>query len=203
MHVYLAWILLPLMTNIMNGVSDNLWKGNMSFAYLKHHISDRRYCRNMLKNQGFFQVNLLKSKFNFHQAFNYKKEQDLDAALRRLVSPSLYSWASCINEKHICDCKVRMLQLFSFLCHLLAGTSRRALTSTSRTWVATHWRPCSPTCVGFMVFDYFSEYHKFKLAVLPYWLDDKVFKKTIFSHYSRPFISKVFFKIRAILVFEQ
>jgi hypothetical protein len=32
------------------------------------------------------QVNLLKSKFGFDEAFNYKKEQDLDAALRRLAS---------------------------------------------------------------------------------------------------------------------
>jgi len=34
------------------------------------------------------QVNLLKSKFGFDEAFNYKKEQDLVAALRRLASSS-------------------------------------------------------------------------------------------------------------------
>jgi hypothetical protein len=36
------------------------------------------------------QVNLLKTKFGFDEAFNYKKEQDLDAALRRLVSCSFF-----------------------------------------------------------------------------------------------------------------
>jgi len=30
-----------------------------------------------------FQVNLLKTKFGFDDAFNYKKEPDLDAALKR------------------------------------------------------------------------------------------------------------------------
>lgn len=31
------------------------------------------------------QINLLKSKFGFDEAFNYKKEPDLNAALKRLV----------------------------------------------------------------------------------------------------------------------
>lgn len=32
------------------------------------------------------QVDLLKNKFGFDDAFNYKEEQDLDAALKRLAS---------------------------------------------------------------------------------------------------------------------
>jgi NADPH-dependent curcumin reductase CurA len=31
------------------------------------------------------QVSLLKTKFGFDEAFNYKKEQDLNAALQRFV----------------------------------------------------------------------------------------------------------------------
>lgn len=32
------------------------------------------------------QVDLLKNKFGYDEAFNYKEEPDLDAALKRLVS---------------------------------------------------------------------------------------------------------------------
>ena len=32
-----------------------------------------------------FKVDLLKNKFNFDEAFNYKEDSDLDATLKRLV----------------------------------------------------------------------------------------------------------------------
>lgn len=38
-----------------------------------------------------FQVDLLKNKLGFDEAFNYKEEADLDAALKRYVNTLLHS----------------------------------------------------------------------------------------------------------------
>ena len=48
-----------------------------------HNISDASFFHGM--NLPSPQVNLLKTKFGFDDAFNYKKEQDLNAALKKLV----------------------------------------------------------------------------------------------------------------------
>ena len=45
----------------------------------------------MLFHTFVTQVDLLKNKFGFDDAFNYKEESDLDAALKRLVAV-FYFW---------------------------------------------------------------------------------------------------------------
>ena len=43
-----------------------------------------------LINFIIIQVDLLKNKFGFDDAFNYKEEPDLNAALKRFVSDSIF-----------------------------------------------------------------------------------------------------------------
>uniref|UniRef100_A0A453LC65 Enoyl reductase (ER) domain-containing protein n=1 Tax=Aegilops tauschii subsp. strangulata TaxID=200361 RepID=A0A453LC65_AEGTS len=86
-------------------------------------------------------VNLLKTKFGFDNAFNYKKEQDLTATLKRLIASS--------STIFFCSSDFQLIgpvnQEFLVPCYLLSGTSQRASTSTSRTWVARCWMRCCST----------------------------------------------------------
>ena len=61
------------------------------------------------------QVNLLTTKFGFDDAFNYKKELDLDAALKRFTKPSnLYLCFTSILYVHTVQGYSIYERLFSF-----------------------------------------------------------------------------------------
>ncbi|KAG2623549.1 hypothetical protein PVAP13_3KG067200 [Panicum virgatum] len=115
-------------------------------------------------------VNLLKTKFGFDEAFNYKKEQDLDAALRRCFpegidiyfenvgGPTLEAVLSNMrNHGRIPACG--MISQYNLeqpegvrnLFHIVAKRLRME---------------------GFMVFDYFSEYYKFEEEMAGSYVED-------------------------------
>ncbi|CAD6270244.1 unnamed protein product [Miscanthus lutarioriparius] len=123
---------------------------------------------------GCYVVNLLKSKFGFDEAFNYKKEQDLVAALRRYFP---FPEGIDIYFENV------------------GGRTLEAVLSNIR----NHGR--IPTCgmisqynleepegvhnlfeiigkrvrmEGFMVFDYYGQYHKFEQEMVGYLKDGKI-----------------------------
>lgn len=87
-------------------------------------------------DEFFSQVDLLRDKLGFDDAFNYKEEPDLKSALKRSVlSP----------PEPICSATARQADLTDTEHAFCSGTSPTASTSTSRTWAARCWRRRWPT----------------------------------------------------------
>ncbi|KAK6914444.1 Alcohol dehydrogenase-like, C-terminal [Dillenia turbinata] len=117
-------------------------------------------------------VELLKSKLGFEEAFNYKEEQDLDAALKRYFPEGIDIYFENVGGKMLDAVMLNMRQ-----------HGRIALCG-----MISHYNPVQPEGIhnlmaliakgirmqGFMVYDYFDKYPKYLDLILPHIRDGKV-----------------------------
>ncbi|XP_060183821.1 2-alkenal reductase (NADP(+)-dependent)-like [Lycium barbarum] len=110
-------------------------------------------------------VDLLKSKFGFDEAFNYKEEQDLDAALKRCFPDGIDIYFENVGGKML-DAVLLNMKLHGHIaaCGML---SQNNLEQTE----GVHNLSCLITkrirMEGFIVFDYFHLYPKYLEMIIP------------------------------------
>ncbi|CAN6342417.1 unnamed protein product [Urochloa humidicola] len=117
-------------------------------------------------------VNLLKTKFGFDDSFNYKKEQDLNSALQRYFPEGIDIYFENVGgamlEAVLLNMRVHgriavcgMISQYNLEKH--QGTRNLMNLIIKRIHME-----------GFVVFDYFSEYHKFEQEMAGYLMDGKI-----------------------------
>ncbi|CAM8921699.1 unnamed protein product [Rhodiola kirilowii] len=117
-------------------------------------------------------VELLKNKLGFDEAFNYKEEPDLDAALKRYFPEGIDIYFENVGGKML-DAVLQNMRVHGRIavCGMVSqynlaqpeGVHNLANTVFKRIRIE-----------GFVVFDYFSEYNKFLDFILPHIREGKV-----------------------------
>ncbi|OEL20225.1 2-alkenal reductase (NADP(+)-dependent) [Dichanthelium oligosanthes] len=121
---------------------------------------------------GEFIVNLLKTKFGFDEAFNYKKEQDLDAALRRYFPEGIDIYFENVGGATLEAVLSNMRNHGRIpVCGMISQYNLEEPEGVHNLFqvVAKRLR-----MEGFMVFDYFGEYYKFEEEMVGYLKEGKI-----------------------------
>ncbi|RLN28358.1 2-alkenal reductase (NADP(+)-dependent)-like [Panicum miliaceum] len=117
-------------------------------------------------------VNLLKTKFGFDEAFNYRKEQDLDAALRRYFPEGIDIYFENVGGPTLEAVLSNMRNHGRIpVCGMISQYNLEQPEGVHNLFqiVAKRLR-----MEGFMVFDYFSEYYKFEEEMVGYLKEGKI-----------------------------
>ncbi|KAJ0972979.1 hypothetical protein J5N97_020938 [Dioscorea zingiberensis] len=110
-------------------------------------------------------VNLLKNKFGFDEAFNYKKESDLNAALKRCFPEGIDIYFENVGGAML-DAVLRNMRIHGRIaaCGMISqynlekGEGVHNLTYTIKKRIRFE---------GFLVFDYFHKYNEFVEKIIP------------------------------------
>ncbi|RCV15885.1 hypothetical protein SETIT_3G093900v2 [Setaria italica] len=117
-------------------------------------------------------VNLLKTKFGFDEAFNYKKEQDLDAALRRYFPEGIDIYFENVGGQTL-EAVLDNMRVHGRIpvCGMISQYNLEQPEGVHNLFqvVAKRLR-----MEGFMVFDYFNQYYKFEEEMAGYLKEGKV-----------------------------
>jgi len=117
-------------------------------------------------------VELLKTKFGFDDAFNYKEEHDLDAALKRCFPDGIDIYFENVGGKML-DAVLLNMRVHGRIaaCGMISqynlGQPEGVYNLTSIIYKRIRIE-------GFVVFDYFDQYSKFLDVVLPYIREGKI-----------------------------
>nr|ACG45753.1 NADP-dependent oxidoreductase P2 [Zea mays] len=111
-------------------------------------------------------VNLLKTKFGFDEAFNYKKEQDLDAALRRYFPEGIDIYFENVGGSTL-EAVLPNMRIHGRIptCGMISQYNLEEPEGVHNLFeiIAKRLR-----MEGFMVFDYYGQYHKFEQEMAGY-----------------------------------
>ncbi|KAH9726691.1 PKS ER domain-containing protein [Citrus sinensis] len=117
-------------------------------------------------------VELLKNKFGFDDAFNYKEENDLDAALKRCFPEGIDIYFEHVGGKML-DAVLLNMRLHGRIaaCGMISQYNLSQPEGVHNLMNVVYKRI---RMEGFVVFDYFPQYSRFLDAVLPYIREGKV-----------------------------
>ncbi|KAD3640793.1 hypothetical protein E3N88_30016 [Mikania micrantha] len=110
-------------------------------------------------------VDLLKNKFGFDEAFNYKEEQDLNAALKRYFPDGIDIYFENVGGKML-DEVLRNMRLFGRIaaCGMISQYNLDQPEGTHNLFMIVMKRI---RMEGFLVFDHYDSYPKFLETILP------------------------------------
>ncbi|GLU14994.1 hypothetical protein SLE2022_315240 [Rubroshorea leprosula] len=110
-------------------------------------------------------VDLLKNKFGFDEAFNYKEENDLDAALKRYFPEGIDIYFENVGGKML-DAVLLNMRAHGRIavCGMISQYNLEQPEGVTNLTQIIYKRV---RLQGFLVFDYFPQYYKFVDAVLP------------------------------------
>ncbi|GAY67808.1 hypothetical protein CUMW_259450, partial [Citrus unshiu] len=117
-------------------------------------------------------VELLKNKFGFDDAFNYKEENDLDTALKRCFPEGIDIYFEHVGGKML-DAVLLNMRLHGRIaaCGMISQYNLSQPEGVHNLMNVVYKRI---RMEGFVVFDYFPQYSRFLDAVLPYIREGKV-----------------------------
>ncbi|CAN6339996.1 unnamed protein product [Urochloa humidicola] len=117
-------------------------------------------------------VNLLKTKFGYDEAFNYKKEKDLDAALRRYFPEGIDIYFENVGGPTL-EAVLDNMRIHGRIpvCGMISQYNLEEPEGVRNLFqvVAKRLR-----MEGFMVFDYFNQYYKFEEEMAGYLKEGKI-----------------------------
>ncbi|CAN6326153.1 unnamed protein product [Urochloa humidicola] len=117
-------------------------------------------------------VNLLKTKFGFDEAFNYKKEQDLDAALRRYFPEGIDIYFENVGGPTLEAVLLNMRNHGRIpACGMISQYNLQQEEAVRNLFQIITKRV---RMEGFLVFDYFGEYRKFEEEMVGYLKEGKI-----------------------------
>uniref|UniRef100_A0A2N9GZ42 Enoyl reductase (ER) domain-containing protein n=1 Tax=Fagus sylvatica TaxID=28930 RepID=A0A2N9GZ42_FAGSY len=117
-------------------------------------------------------VDLLKNKFGFDEAFNYKEETDLDAALKRYFPEGIDIYFENVGGKMLDAVLLNMRALGRIaLCGMVSQYTRDQPEGVQNLMCLIYKRIHME---GFVVFDHYNIYPKFLDIVLPYIREKKI-----------------------------
>ncbi|XP_062096261.1 2-alkenal reductase (NADP(+)-dependent)-like [Humulus lupulus] len=111
-------------------------------------------------------VDLLKNKFGFHEAFNYKEEPDLDAALKRYFPEGIDIYFENVGGKML-DAVLQNIRAHARIavCGMISQYNQEQPEGVHNLMNLV-WKRAQ--MVGFLVFEYYHLYPKFLEFILPY-----------------------------------
>ncbi|KAF8658002.1 hypothetical protein HU200_059462 [Digitaria exilis] len=117
-------------------------------------------------------VNLLKTKFGFDEAFNYKKEQDLDAALRRYFPEGIDIYFENVGGPTL-EAVLNNMRNHGRIpvCGMISQYNLEQPEGVHNLFQVVAKRV---RMEGFMVFDYFSKYYQFEEEMAGYLKEGKI-----------------------------
>ncbi|KAH0881661.1 hypothetical protein HID58_069055, partial [Brassica napus] len=117
-------------------------------------------------------VDLLKNKFGFDEAFNYKEEQDLNAALKRCFPEGIDIYFENVGGKML-DAVLLNMKLNGRIavCGMISQYNLEEQEGVRNLATVIYKRV---RLQGFVVFDYYDKYSKFLEFVLPYIREGKI-----------------------------
>ncbi|GLU14997.1 hypothetical protein SLE2022_315270 [Rubroshorea leprosula] len=117
-------------------------------------------------------VDLLKSKFRFDEAFNYKEEHDLDAALKRYFPEGIDIYFENVGGKMLDAVLLNMRDHGRIaVCGMISQYNAEKPEGVCNLMNIVYKRV---RMQGFNVFDYFQQYAKFLETVIPYIKEGKI-----------------------------
>ncbi|XP_057468905.1 2-alkenal reductase (NADP(+)-dependent)-like [Actinidia eriantha] len=117
-------------------------------------------------------VDMLKNKFRFDEAFNYKEEQDLDAALKRCFPEGIDVYFENVGGKMLDAVLLNMRNHGRIaVCGAVSQYNVEQPEGVTNLMCLVYKRI---RMEGFAVFDYFPQYSKFLDTVLPHIRDGKI-----------------------------
>ncbi|MBA0855422.1 hypothetical protein Goshw_013640, partial [Gossypium schwendimanii] len=117
-------------------------------------------------------VELLKNKFGFDDAFNYKEEPDLNAALKRYFPEGIDIYFENVGGKML-DAVILNMRVHGRIaaCGMISQYNRDQPEGVHNLMSIVYKRV---RIEGFAVFDYYPQYSKFLDFILPYIREGKV-----------------------------
>ncbi|XP_058215084.1 2-alkenal reductase (NADP(+)-dependent)-like [Rhododendron vialii] len=118
-------------------------------------------------------IDLLKDKFGFDEAFNYKEEQDLDAALKRCFPEGIDIYFDNVGGKMLDAVLLNMRNHGRIaVCGMVSQYSLEQPEGVKNLMHVVFKRV---RVEGFAVIDYFPSYSKFLESILPYIREGRIF----------------------------